>query len=85
MTVKRKLSPPAYEPERFDTARLPDGRRVRAGDEVSVRGGGGRFRVRWIDAYGAVTCWSLRRHQMRTFTPDKITTVHRTRTPERPR
>lgn len=85
MVIARNRTPRIAAPERITEARLPDGRRIAADDEISVRGASGRFRIRWINDDGSVTCWSLGKQMMRTFHADRVKTVHRKRTPDRKR
>lgn len=58
------------------------------GDEVSVAGHEGRFRVMRLPADtadGSVMCWgpvtgrAMKRARTRSFSPDRITKVHKTK------
>lgn len=70
--------------------RLPDGRAIEQGDEITISSQGeispgGRFTFRRIHpSDGSVTCWgpingSGSRAQWRNFRPERVRTIHRSR------
>lgn len=82
MTTQRSSSRPAPLPPRLESTTLP-GRRnyrhVEAGVVLSIKGQPGRYRVKYINQDGTLTCWGGRVgfYSMRTFRPEDVATVHR--------
>lgn len=81
---RRRVAP--VELPRHRVAELPDGRSLTVGDEFSVTGEG-RFRFAYVwEPDGSIAGFGpvgSNRAQWRSFSPDRVRTVHRKKTESR--
>ena len=69
--------------DRPTVTKLPDGRTVQLGDEITIEGEG-RFRLKAIERNADLTCWGkidsnglAKYGMMRSFKPERVKVIHR--------